>query len=262
MSPVNYIRKGLIALMEEEKNSEMEIGLRDFGAVFVHCWWIMLLAAVVVGVALYLFLNATHKDEYTAEASIYVMRSTGDGEGDGTTSQDISIATYLVRDAPELILSHQVLDRVIIQQNRILSYEQLKEMITITNEENTRILYLSVTAADPVEAASLVTSLANVTCDFMNNDMYDGQKLFKVVDQNVVPDQPSNPISMLKILLVAFACAIVVYAVYLVMFLMDDKINTPEDVERYLGLNLLGQIPNKKDTGRGKRYYAQYSSGQ
>ena len=118
------------------------------------------------------------------------------------------------------------------------------------------------TAADPVEAASLVTSLANVTCDFMNNDMYDGQKLFKVVDQNVVPDQPSNPISMLKILLVAFACAIVVYAVYLVMFLMDDKINTPEDVERYLGLNLLGQIPNKKDTGRGKRYYAQYSSGQ
>ena len=249
-------------MMAEENNSEMEIGMRDFGDVFVHCWWIMLLAAVVVGVALYLFLNATHKDEYTAEASIYVMRSTGDGEGDGTTSQDISIATYLVRDAPELILSHQVLDRVIIQQNRILSYEQLKEMITITNEENTRILYLSVTAADPVEAASLVTSLANVTCDFMNNDMYDGQKLFKVVDQNVVPDQPSNPISMLKILLVAFACAIVVYVVYLVMFLMDDKINTPEDVERYLGLNLLGQIPNKQDTGRGKRYYAQYSSGQ
>ena len=35
-----------------------------------------------------------------------------------------------------------------------------------------------------------------------------------------------------------------------------------EDVERYLGLNLLGQIPNKQDTGRGKRYYAQYSSGQ
>ena len=245
--------------MEEEKSSEMEISLRDLWAVFKHCWWIMLLAAVVIGAALYLFLNVTHEDEYTADASIYVMRSI---DGENTTTSDVSIATYLVRDAPDLILSHQVLDRVIVQQNRILSYEQLKKMITITNEENTRILYLSVTAADPVEAASLVTSLANVTCDFMNNDMYDGQQIFKVVDQNIVPDQPSNPISLLRILLVAFACAVVVYVVYLVMFLMDDKINTPEDVERYLGLNLLGQIPNKQETGRGKRYYAQYSSGQ
>ena len=44
--------------------------------------------------------------------------------------------------------------------------------------------------------------------------------------------------------------------IYLVMFLMDDKINDPEDVEKYLKLSILGQIPNKSDAGRRKKYYA------
>ena len=96
----------------------------------------------------------------------------------------------------------------------------------------------------------------------MNNDMYDGQKLFRQVDYAATPDKPSNPVSLLQILLIAFACAVVVYVVYLVLFLMDDKITTPEDVEKHLGLNLLGQIPNKQDAGRGKRYYARDASGQ
>ena len=60
----------------------------------------------------------------------------------------------------------------------------------------------------------------------------------------------------MTVLLVAFMFAMVVYAIYLIRFLMDDKINTPEDVEKYLGLSLLGQIPNKYDTGKRKKYYA------
>ena len=69
--------------MEEEKNSEMEISLRDLGAVFLHCWWIMLIAAVVVTVALYAFLSSTHRDEYTAEAvKKYPNRLIGAGSYD------------------------------------------------------------------------------------------------------------------------------------------------------------------------------------
>ena len=56
-------------------------------------------------------------------------------------------------------------------------------------------------------------------------------------------------------LLVAFVLAFAIYAIYLIRFLMDDKINSPEDVEKYLGLNVLGQIPNRYDTSRRKKYY-------
>ena len=42
----------------------------------------------------------------------------------------------------------------------------------------------------------------------------------------------------------------------------NKTVKRREDVEKHLGLNLLGQIPNKQDAGRGKRYYARDASGQ
>ena len=73
--------------MEEERNSEIELQFKDLFAVLRHCWWIMAIVAVVVGVGMYLMLKTTHTPLYTAQASIYVMRSTQNSEGSsGTTS--------------------------------------------------------------------------------------------------------------------------------------------------------------------------------
>lgn len=243
--------------MEEEKSGQMELQFGDLLAVLRHCWWIAGIVAVAVAIGLFLFLKTTHKPEYTAEASIYVMRSTQNLEGSSgsTSTADVSIATYLVKDCPDLVKSHAVLDQVIYREGLLMSYDQLAKRVEVENKENTRLVYLSVTANTAEEARDIVTTLAEVTCEFMNDDMYDGQKLFKVVDSNVLPDKESNPISLILIILVALLGAIAVYAVYLVRFLMDDKINTPEDVEKYLGLSLLGQIPHRNDGSRKKKIY-------
>ncbi len=244
--------------MEEEKSGQVELQFSDLVAVLRHCWWIMAIVFVVAAVSLFAFMKATHEPEYTAEASIYVMRSSQDPDsnvGNTTSTSDVSIATYLAKDCPELVKSHRVLERVIYERNLIMDYETLAKRVKVENLENTRMVYLSVRASTPEEAAAVVTTLAEVTCDFMNNEMYDGQKLFRPVDTNVVPQQISNPISLVLILLVAFVLAFAIYAIYLIRFLMDDKINSPEDVEKYLGLNVLGQIPNRDDTSRRKKYY-------
>ena len=69
---------------------------------------------------------------------------------------------------------------------------------------------------------------------------------------------------MLKIGLIAFVCALVVYAVYFILYLMDDKISTAEDVERYLGVSTLGVIPNRQDVmrRRSKGGYHAYDGGR
>ena len=47
-----------------------------------------------------------------------------------------------------------------------------------------------------------------------------------------------------------------------VRFLMDDKVNTAEDVERYLGLHVLGAIPDKTQLMRKRSKGAYYYSSQ
>ena len=48
---------------------------------------------------------------------------------------------------------------------------------------------------------------------------------------------------------IVLACAIIIIA-----YLMNDSIKTGEDVERYLGLNVLGMIPLEEGTSKRRTH--------
>ena len=54
--------------------------------------------------------------------------------------------------------------------------------------------------------------------------------------------------SVKKVVVLAAFCGLVVsIGIMTIMFALDDSIHTEEDVERYLGLNVLGVIPESKE---------------
>ncbi len=251
----------------EEQTKEIEIRLQDLWLIFKRCWWLMLIVLVAVSILAYTALSLTHEDRYTANVSIYVMntpdKSDGNYNGNFSTTH-ISMAMYLIKDCLELGKSHdQILQPVMVSQNLegVVDLEELEKMYTIKKAEDAHVLYLSVTSASAERSRDIVNAFADQTCSYFNK-VYD-QELLSVVDYAQAPDKPSNPISMMMILLIGFVCAFVVYGIYFVMFIMDDKINNSDDVEKYLGLSMLGVIPNKYDSGRKKSkngYYYNYSA--
>lgn len=251
----------------EEQTKETEIRLQDLWLVFKRCWWLMLIVLVAVSILAYTFLSLTHEDEYTANVSIYVMntpdKSEGGANGNFSTTQ-ISMAMYLIKDCLELGKSYdQILQPVMISQNLegVVDIEELEKMYTITKANDAHVLYLTVTSASAERSRDIVNAFADQTCTYFNK-VYD-QELLSVVDYAQTPEKPSNPISMMMILLVGLVCAFVIYGIYFIRFIMDDKINNSDDVEKYLGLSMLGVIPNKYDSGRKKSksgYYYSYSA--
>ena len=247
--------------MEEERSTDIDLGLGDLVGILRQCWILMLVAAMVVGVGLYAFLNATHVDEYTATATIHVGNASNSSTSQ-VTSGDMSLANTLVKDCLVVVQDKKTLKEVIANENLIIDdFNSFSSNVSVTNKTDTRFVYVSVTAADPEAAAEIATAVAEVSCKTLN-DLYGNGKtdekenIFKVYSEGEAPEGISNPVSKLTVLLVAFAAAAVIYVIYLIMFLMDDKINDPEDVEKYLKLSILGQIPNKQDAGRRKKYYA------
>ncbi len=248
----------------EEQNRETEIRLLDLWTIFKRCWWQMLIVLVVVAVAVYIGLSATHQDAYTAKLSIYVMTTPTDSESPtnsslGTTA--ITIAQNLINDCLELSKSpEQILRPVMVSQNLedLIEIEDLQRMYSVQRAENARVLYLSVTSSSPERSAELVNALGEQTCSYFNT-LYD-QQLLNVVDHASAPTAPSNPISMMTIALIALVAAVVVYGIYFLKFILDDKINNADDVEKYLGLSMLGVIPNRQDSGRKKSKYGYYYS--
>lgn len=251
--------------MEMTNKRETEIRFSDLWSVLKGCWIIVLAVAIFVGGVAFALLHLTHKDAYTATSTIWALGSNANASTSGgkTSTSDVSIGTYLINDYKELILTDSVLEAAIEGAGADISVAALKKNIEIKNNEETRVMYVSVTAGDKVEAMKLSNALSTAFCDRINAKSDEGKTLVSVWDLAKEPKQISNPVSILLVALIAIVAAGAAYAVFLVIHLMDDKINTPGDVERYLGLNLLGVIPNREDARRrgmrAKKYYY-YSS--
>ena len=249
--------------MEEKKDQKEEIDLKDLLVVFARVWWILLLVGVVVCGGLYGVLKKTHVNKYTARATVYIIRTSGTMQ-----AAQVSISNALVNDFMETVTMGNVLD--LVRSDLGISPEALpnKEFIktiNITNKDGSRLIELSVTAKDKQDAVDLVNSLAQNSVQYFNWDLL--QEEYSQYVNKVDPSQPdsyvelANPISLTKILLIALAVCLVLYLVFFFLYVLDDKINTAEDIEKYLGLNILGQIPYRHDH-KGKKYITETTAAK
>lgn len=249
----------------EEKTREVELHFSDFWDTFKRCWLVLLITVVVVFVALYGLLTALHVDKYEAEVTIYILRNPNDVENNGSSNstlvQSISIANALIDDCKKLMVSRDNVLNPVLKETPSLTdttWKDLEKMIDIENSGEDRILTLSVKTSDPEMSAELANKVAKHACAYFNAT-YE-QEISSVVDSAEVPDEICNPVSKILVALIAVFVAFVIYVIYFIRAMMDDKINSAEDVERYLGLSMLGMIPNRQDSVRRKSKYGYYYS--
>ena len=62
---------------------------------------------------------------------------------------------------------------------------------------------------------------------------------------------------------IGMLAAVVVCGIYVVIYLLDDGIHSDDDVQRYLGLSVLGRIPDLNSINtRGKYSYYAYGADE
>ena len=102
-------------------------------------------------------------------------------------------------------------------------------------------------------------AVAKQTGEVFNTMLFGNEKYVTVLDKELIePETPSNPISKVLVILVGVGTMLIVYLVFLILFLADDKVNDADDVKSYLGVSTLGQIPNRRETGRHRKKYGKY----
>ncbi len=244
----------------EQNETRGSISIAELWEVFVSHVWQIVLAGLLVLAVLVGYSVFTYQPEYTSTATVYLIRQSDTITGSSTSpsSSDFSLALSTIKDCTILLKSHKVLDVVIADLGMEISYERLSKMISVNNPTDTRYLEISVTAPTPSDAKIIVDKLCEVGRQSIVDIM--GINQVNQVDQGTFKETPSNSMIGVKCYVGALAAAVVVYGIYLMIFMFDDKISTPDDVEKYLGLSVLGLIPNALDTPGSK--YGRYGKGR
>lgn len=237
-------------------NDEIEIDLKEIFMLLLGKFWIILLsgitAALIFVVGTILFITP----QYESTTKMYVLSKQN---SDTLTSADMQTSLYLTKDYAELIKSRTVTEGVIAKLNLDLTHEQLLGKITVSTSSDTRILGISVKDADPYMAADIANAIRDGAAAHIKTVM--DIEAVNVVDTANIPSQKASPSISKNGIIGGLFGVIIAVAIILVVYLTNDTIKTQEDVEKYLGLSVLGQIPlmdnekrsKKQKKARGKR---------
>ncbi|MCI5772378.1 MAG: Wzz/FepE/Etk N-terminal domain-containing protein [Clostridiales bacterium] len=224
------------ALLQEE-NVETEV---DVVALFYRLVEKLkfILAAALLGAILagvYCYFIATPK--YQATSKLYVVNSS-----DSVLNiSDLQLGSYLTSDYKEVFTTWEVQEMVISNLNLPYTYSQLAKMVTIQNPSNSRILNITVTSSSAQEAARIANELANVGGEYITRMM--GTSVPSVLSQALEPVRPVSPKKAQTIIIGFLLGFILAAAVFVIRFIVDDKIKTSDDIRRYIGMTTLAIIP-------------------
>lgn len=236
----------------ESGRNEIEVDLRGlFAAVLNRLIVIILVGILVAGIA-FTYTQYFVDQQYVAKTKVYILNKQ-DQNQQYLTTQDLAMASYLAKDYENLLTTEPVLEEVKKELNLDQTTARLATMISVELEEDTRIMDISVTSTDPKLAKNIADKVREVANERLKEIM-DGLEPVRSVDEAKLPTSPSYP-SVEKNTMIGFVLGFgISILVVIIMFILDDTIKTPDDIEKRLGVSVLASIP-LKSSGSSKYGY-------
>lgn len=235
--------------MGTDNEQEYEIDLKEIAIAILDRIWIVIsvgiACALLVGIITKVFITPM----YTSTTKLYVINK--QNSDNNITYTDLQTGNLLTNDYIIQVKGTKVLSQVISELNLTDTEDELASRITVSNPENSRFIVISVSDKDPVVAQQIASCVAKVSSDVVKEVM-DLEKV-NVAEEANLPLEESSPNLKKNVLLGGAAGVFVSLLLIVVFYLLNDRIRTPEDVKRYLGLNTLGQIPVLENSGNTKR---------
>ncbi len=210
---------------------------------FLKYYWskiLFVIIFVIIGlVGSYIYTFNTQVPIYESKTSLLLTKSS-----DSTTTitqNDVSLNKNLVSTYRQIIKSRRILDEVIKNMYLELSYEELSKQVEVSSVNDTELIVISVYNEDNNLAKYIADEIANV---FKKEivEIYNIENV-SIIDSAIISDIPYN-VHILKQFLIGGALGFILSsAIILFFFYLDDTIKTEEDIERKIGLAVLGSVP-------------------
>ena len=224
-----------------KEQDKFEIDVFQLVKVLWKRKFLIVFAAIIAGLAAFAYSSFVIKPQYTSTTRIYVVNR-NQADKPGLTNQDLQAGLYLVKDYREIILSQDVLEKVVADQNLNMDAKTLGRKVSVTVPTDTRIVSISVRDGKPEEASRIANALREVAA----------QKIIsvtKVSDVTTLEEarpatSPSSPNIRRNTMMATIAGVGFVTVIVLLVELLDDRVKRPEDIEEVMHISLLGVIPN------------------
>ncbi len=225
-----------------EQNHEIDEEVIDLGEL-LRLLWSHILEIIAVGVAAavicLLVCNFALTPRY--QASINLIVNARQDSQVSVTNDNISSAKSLIDTYAVVIKSNIVLNDVIDELDLDMTYNELRGMVSVASVNSTQIMSITVTNEDPKLAGKIAETIADIAPEVIVDKVEAGS--CKTVSDVEIGTSPIFPQTKKYTAMAALAGIVVVCAILVINHLLRNYIVDDEDVQKKLGLPVLGLIP-------------------
>ena len=231
-----------------QPSDEIEINLVEVFRVLMAKLPLMAVVGLLTALIAFLISTFAITPTYESTTRIYILNKQ---ENASVTYSDLQMGTQLTKDYAELIQSRFVLETVIDTLGLDMDYSSLKGMVSVTATTDTRIISITVSSPDPVQAMDIANAIREAGAAHITSVM--DLEAVNVAETANLPTQKASPSVLKNTLIGGILGVLFVAAVAVIRYLVDDTIKTSEDVEKYLGLSTLALIPMSEADRKNKK---------
>lgn len=221
----------------EYQEEEFEIDLKELLIEILGHWKIVLLTTILVGAIAYVASRYIIIPQYQSTSELFVLsKSTSI-----TSLADIQTGTSLTNDYLVVAKERPVIEQVIENLGLDETYDTLRGKISVNNPSDSRLLQITVTDTDNDRAKDIADEMAKMVQEYIAEKM--NQDPPNITYYGYSDWEPVSPNILKNTVIGCILGMLLAIAIVALSYLLNDSIMTPEDLEKKVGINLLGALP-------------------
>ena len=215
-----------------------EIDLRELYDYFKSkIMWIIITVILCVGIG-NVYTILTRVPMYKSKTTIVLV---SENKNESYNQNELQLNKNLVGTYSEIIKSRKILSQVVDNLGLDMTTDALSKNVSVEAVQDTEIIKVSVSSDDPEMAARIANEIATVfTTEIKKIYRLDN---VSVIDKAVKSKKPYN-VNYIKDNVIYIGIGLVLSCgIIFILFYFDTTIKTSEDIEKKLGLTVIGVVP-------------------
>lgn len=222
-----------------------EINIKDFLQYLKKYTAVIILLSILFVLGIYVYDKHIKTPMYSTSTTIVLVKNDDEksysvADSNTITQNDIILNQKLVATYRKIIKSRLVLQQVISNLSLDYSYDKLYSEIDVQAEEDTEILRITVTDANP----EIAVEIANKLVEIFDKEVKQIYKInnVSVIDRAVVRNSPSNNTLLRDVVLALFVAVVGSTVIVFVVFYFDDTLKFNDNIEKDIDMPVVGKV--------------------
>lgn len=223
--------------------------LQEYLDILKKRWTLLVvitLFATLISVAVSYFVI---KPTYKSDISVIIGKQENTSSTTPAQSyNDVMMYQKLVKTYSELAKSRSVAENAINKLGIDMRAEQVQAMVSVAPKGDTEFLTITVRSKDAKQAMDLANQLAlslkEVSAKIKKIDNV------QILDPAQLPTSPDSPKPKLNMAIAFFLGLMVSVGVIFLLEYLDNTVKSPDDIEKLLGVSVIGTIPFVTDANK------------